>query len=168
MKYKIDKDHPVFKIIHHSLIVILIGFFPINYGHEFGHIAICVANGNVPLGPFVGLRTFSVLCLGEITNPFLLNVMGGVVGFTLAFSPLLVKRIRKNKGIVIGLLFFAIPQFGMGLGEGFFNGWYRYDPSSELTYLSMGFATLVIGIFLTQRNLKILNSSFKTSIMNSI
>ena len=154
MKYKIPKEHPIFKIVQHSFLVILIGFFPINLVHEFGHIAICTINGNVPLGPFIGLRTFSTLCLGEIPNQFLLDVMGGVAGFTLAYSPLMLKKIRENKGIVIGLLFFAIPQFGMALGEGFFNEWYMTDPSAELTFHIMGFSTIVVAVLLTLRRIK--------------
>lgn len=109
-------------------------WYPIGYFHELGHILVCVSNGNKFI---LGLEGFSIVthCSGQSNPIWLLFSMGGIFGVIGSLTPLVIKKIRKNVGILVGLLILACVHTIYAFFETF----------QHLAYLN-GQANLSIGV----------------------
>lgn len=97
------------KVMVIALVSALALWYPVAYFHELGHIIICVGSGHDFYLTLTGLSP-TTYCSGQ-SNPFwLLFVMGGIFGMIACLTPLVIRKIRKNRGIFVGLLILASVQ----------------------------------------------------------
>lgn len=99
--------------------VLLIGWFPLQLLHEFGHIISCVINGGTIHKIAFHFNIFTETIREGSIHPVIDIWMGPIFGITLPFLLLLIPAKKKIKEIL--LLFCAICLTGNGLYIGL--GW---------------------------------------------
>lgn len=122
--------HQGFKVYRTTALVafmILIGLaFPAALVHEFGHIIICVVDGNT-YELILGVFMAGVVCDGTLSNLTLHYLFGGLFAAMIVSIPLAIPQVRKYRSIVIALLSTITIQLMNAIAEGFFNDWYQKD-----------------------------------------
>lgn len=137
------------KMILTAMITILVLYYPVGLFHEFGHY-------------LVGLHSGSSCVIhwwlaGEcypLPEPFMLYwALGGIFGTALSLSIISLRRIRKNKEILLGVITLAFSQFVNFVFETFFHFAYITSPIATMFMASLvGFFLILFLVFFTQRS----------------
>jgi hypothetical protein len=124
-----------------AVIVAGLLFYPIGLIHEFGHILVCVSNG---FNYTLSLQGFNLQtqCSG-ISQPIELYFsLGGIFGMIGASLLLISKRIRSNRGILIGVSTVIFDNFLKSIFETYAHFAYISNP---IFGMLMG---LLVGVFM--------------------
>lgn len=119
------------------ILLIVIGLF-----HEFGHIIICTSNGYDYTLTFDGIN-FNTFCWHEPDNLWLYKSLGGIFGIIASFTPLLIVRIRNNRGLFSAFMAYGFTQIAGLIFETFCHDWYISDESKPIITIIM---ILIVGV----------------------
>lgn len=113
-----------------SGLIMIIMFYPIGLIHESGHALICVSNS----GSFEWSDFFlhQVFCNGNIDSYFLYWSLGGIFGMIASSLVLILRRIRKNKAFMLGVLTVMFTQFVNFVFETFAHFAYLNSPIASM------------------------------------
>ena len=137
-----------------SAVTIIILFFPTGLAHELGHILVCTSNG------YDYTFTLSDLALNvhcsDTPQPILLYfALGGIFGMIASMSLFLLKQVRTNPGIFIGVSVTAFDHFLKSIFETFTHTAYLSNLNLSV-YMSVLSASFMISllIFFSMREKK--------------
>lgn len=137
-----------------SIITILILFFPIGFIHESGHVLVCISNDYDYIFTFEDLA-MNVSC-SNVPQPVLLYfALGGIFGFVTSMMLFLLKIVRTNKGILMGVSVTAFDHFLKAIFETFSHSDYLYN-TNLFIYMSILpiFLLLVLWWYFTKKTQK--------------
>lgn len=138
------------KPMAYAFIGLLIGFMPLMYIHELGHLAVCNAYGyEGQINNY--LFAASMNCFGEVPNKFVYGIMGGLLAVAVSLTPLAVlqKKIWDHKWILIPVLGFVIGHGTNAILEGFF--YHAYVDNTQMMMLIINMVQMIGFIALAVR-----------------
>lgn len=113
-------------ITRNALIMMGILYLPVAFLHEFGHYLV-----GVHLGSLCGMKMdflgFHVYCYPLPSTDSLYLPLGGIFGMIGSLSLLSFKRIRSNRGCLIGTSTMAFNHFLQFFGETYETNRYLHD-----------------------------------------
>lgn len=128
------------KLVYTSLITIFVLFFPIGFVHESGHILVCISNGYDYTFTLEDLA-MNIFC-SDTPQPILLYfALGGIFGFIASMMLFLLKIVRTNKGIFIGVSVTAFDHFLKTIFETFTHSDYL---SNNYLFIYMSFLPIFL------------------------
>ena len=139
-KRKIRKLWNRNKLLFTSMATILILFFPTGFIHESGHILVCVSNGYDYTFTIEDLA-LNVFCSDTPQLVLLYFALGGIFGFISSIMLFLLKIVRTNKGIFIGVSVTAFDHFLKAIFETFAHSDYL---SNNYLFIYMSFLPIFL------------------------
>ncbi len=113
------------KIVWFSIITIGVLFIPTGLIHEVGHIVVCVSNG-FDYTLYTDSIAFNVQCSNSPRPIELYWAMGGVFGIFASLPLLIIKKVRNEKGILIGIVITGFDHLQKAV----------FETTAHLSYLS--------------------------------
>jgi hypothetical protein len=133
------------KLLIVSAVTIITLFFPTGFAHELGHILVCASNGYDYVFSF-GDLALNVRC-SSLPDPILLYfALGGIFGMIASVSLFLLKQVRTNPGIFIGVSVTAFDHFLKSIFETFTHSAYLSNPNLSI-YMSVITVFFMLGLF---------------------
>lgn len=123
---------------------VALGLIPVSAFHELGHIVICVSHSGTYKTWFDGIN-FDTQCSIPTEPIWVINSMGGIFGIIISLTPIIIRKIRKTKGILLGLITLGFSQVVNGTLETFMHDWY-VSPNSKpsITIIMAVFMAIII------------------------
>lgn len=116
-----------------AMITILILYYPVGVIHEFGHYLVGLYNGSTCV-----IHWWLAGQCEPLPQPFMLYwALGGIFGTIASFSIVALKRVRTNKGILLGVLTLGVSQFVNFTFETFFHFAYINSPIATILMASI-------------------------------
>lgn len=100
-----------------SIVLLIFLTLPATIVHEAGHALVCEDNFDIDISLF-GATT---LCYNEVENMIFYQAFGGVLASIVFISPLLFRKVRSYKWIVIPLVSLSIGHLINAIIEVMFN-----------------------------------------------
>ncbi len=134
---KVDKKQATLSLL------LLIGLvLPYTYVHEFGHVLACWAEGYTVTDLGLGYTTCSIE-----REDLLFYASGGMFAALMALTPLVMKGIRDNRGILVVLLTLSFYNVYNAVIETFSFGTYSAMVSSWNLGYGLANALMFLGIY---------------------
>ena len=141
-----------FKITVIAGVVVSILWIPIPIFHEIGHMLVCRSDGYESTVFFDGIRMI-IHCSEPPKNELLYFAVGGVFGVIASVMPLMIDKIRKNDGLLLGFVILGIMEAIKGILETFLHSWYVSEDSIILIpLLSIIFGVVLVAIVVKRIN----------------
>jgi hypothetical protein len=134
-KNKISKLWNRNELFFTSVVTILILSFPIGFIHESGHILVCVSNDYDYTFTFEDLA-MNVYCSNTPQPVLLYFALGGTFGVIASMMLFLLKIVRTNKGIFMGVSVTAFDHFLKAIFETFTHSDYLFN-TNLFIYMSV-------------------------------
>ena len=148
MKYHKVTPHEIWdknRLLIVSAVTIIILFFPTGFVHELGHILVCASNGyDYTLS--IGELALNVHCSNTPQPILLYFALGGIFGMIASGSLFLLKQVRTNTGIFIGVSVTAFDHFLKTIFETFIHSAYLSNLNLSI-YMSVLTVFFMLGLF---------------------
>ena len=128
-----------------SAVTIIILFFPTGFVHELGHILVCASNGYDYVFS-IGDLALNVHCSNTPQPILLYFALGGIFGMITSASLFLLKQVRTNHGIFIGVSVTAFDHFLKAIFETFTHSAYLSNLNLSI-YMSVLTVFFMLGLF---------------------